>query len=216
MRVVRRRPIRAGPEEMCQPRRRRADVGVAVVAVEAPGLEHAVRVAVLAGTADVVHQLVPPVLFERLPDARAELVQHLIPRHLLPRAGAARAHALQRIQDPIGILELVGRDDALGARPAAAAGMNRVAFDLADLEGLLVDVRDDPARGLAVEADARNDPVAPSILLRPDRRLVVDVVVPIGRIRMCLEVSHGDGSWLVGQWGNEAMGQLLETRLMGQ
>ena len=90
--------------------------------------------------------------------------------------------ALQRIEDAIGILELVRRDDALGAGAAAAARMHRVAFDLADVQRLLVDVREDAARRLAVEADARNDPVAAPVLLRPARRLEVDVVVPLGRI----------------------------------
>ena len=37
---------------------------------------------------------------------------------------AALALAPQRIEDPIRILELVGRDHALGAGPAAAAGMD--------------------------------------------------------------------------------------------
>ena len=49
---------------------------------------------------------------------------------------------------------------------------------------LLVDVGEDAARRLAVEADARNDPVVAPVLLRPARRLVVDVVVPLGRIGM--------------------------------
>ena len=111
---------------------------------------------------------------------------------------AALAVAPQRIEDAIRILELVRRDDALRAGAAAAAGMQRVAFDLADVERLLVDVGEDAARRLAVEADARNDPVVAAILLRPARRLEVDVVVPLGRVGMRSELScmvgHGSQS----------------------
>jgi len=47
--VVRRGPIGAGPQRIAQPRRRAADVGVRVVAVDAPALQHAVHVAVMTG-----------------------------------------------------------------------------------------------------------------------------------------------------------------------
>src|SRR5690606_27513479 len=117
-------------------------------------------IAVLAGTSDVVHHLVAAVLEDRPADPSADVLERFIPRHLLPASLAALARAAQRIQDAIRILELVGRDDALGAGPSAAAGMHRVAFDLADVERFLVDVRQDPAGRLAVEADARDDPVA--------------------------------------------------------
>ena len=111
-------------------------------------------------------------------------VERLVPRHPLPLALAALAVAPQRIEDPIRILELVRRDDALGAGAAAAARVQRIAFDLADGQLLLVDVGEDAAGRLAVEADARNDPVVPAVLLRPARRLEVDVVVPLGRVGM--------------------------------
>src|SRR5690606_1625719 len=77
------------------------------------------------------------------------------------------------------------------AGPSAAARMHRVAFDLPDVERLLVDVGEDAAGGLAVEADARDDPVAAAVLLRPARGLVIDVIVPLRRIGVRAEVSHG-------------------------
>src|SRR4029079_9544021 len=122
-----------------EPRRRRADVGVAVMAVDAPRLQHAVRVAVFAGTADVIHDFVPPVFDDRRADPRRDLVQRLVPGHLQPPPAAAFAVALQRIQDAIRILQLVAGDYALGTGAAAAAGMDRVAFNLANREPLLVD-----------------------------------------------------------------------------
>src|SRR5205814_6673490 len=130
------------------------------------------------------------VLDDRAAEARGDVVERLVPRHLLPAPAAALALALQRIQDPVGILELIRRDDALRAGAPAAAGMRRVALDLADGEALLVDVGEDAARRLAVETDARNDPVVALIFPRPARRLVVDVVVPRRRIGVRFEPSH--------------------------
>src|SRR5207244_6195417 len=98
--------------------------------------------------------------------------------HLPPRAGSALAIALERIENAIRIVELVRRDDALRARAPAAAGMDRIALDLSDGQLFLVDVREDAARRLAVEADARNDPVVPLVFFRPARRLEINVVVP--------------------------------------
>ena len=190
VRVIGRWAIVAAPEEVAEPRRRRADVRVAVVAVDAPRLQHAVGVAVLAGAADVIHDFVAAVLDDRAAEARGDVVERLVPRHLLPAPAAALALALQRIQNPVGILELIRRDDALRACAPAAAGMRRVALDLADGEALLVDVGEDAARRLAVETDARNDPVVALIFPRPARRLVVDVVVPRRRIWVRFEPSH--------------------------
>src|SRR5258708_2593848 len=119
---------------MPEARGRRADVRVAVVAVDAPGLQHPVRVAVLARTADVVHQFVPAAFLDRGANAAADVAERLVPRDARPLACAALARAAQGIQDAVGILELVRRDDALGARAAAAARVHRVAFDLADLQ----------------------------------------------------------------------------------
>src|SRR4029078_5023406 len=194
--VVGRRPIVAAPEKVAQPRPRGADVGVAVVTVDAPRLQDAVGVTIFAGTADVVHDFVPPAFDDRRADLRRHLVQRFVPRHLLPSAAAALAVALQRIQDAIRIFELVRRDDALGAGAAAAARVNGIAFDFADGEALLVDVGEDAARRLTVETDARNDPVAAPFLLRPALRLVIDVVVPRRWIRMRTElrISHESGT----------------------
>src|SRR5215831_16166472 len=99
-----------------------------VVSVEPPRLHDAIRVAVLAGPADVVHQFVPAILLNGLAEASAEIVQHFIPRHALPLTSAPFTNALQRIEDAIGIFQLIGRDDALGARAAARPGMDGIAF----------------------------------------------------------------------------------------
>ena len=163
---------------------------MAVVSIHAPRLQDAVRVAVLAGTADVVHDFVPPVLDDRLPYASRDVVQRLVPRHLAPLSRSPLAAAFERVEDPVGILELVGRDDALRARTAAAARVQRIALDLADLQLLLVHVGEDAARRLAVEAGTRDDPVVLPIFLRPARGLEIHVVIPGRRVWVRHELRH--------------------------
>src|SRR5260370_14143714 len=103
---------------MPEARGRRADVRVAVVAVDAPGLQHPVRVAVLARTADVVHQFVPAAFLDRRANAAADVAERLVPRDARPLACAALAPAAPGVQDAVGILELVLRDDP----PCAPSG----------------------------------------------------------------------------------------------
>jgi hypothetical protein len=157
---------------------------VAVVPVQPPGLQDAVGIAVLARPAHVVHDFVPPVFQDRRADASADIGERLIPRHLPPLSRSSIAVAAQGIEDPVGILELVGGDDALRAGPAAAARVKRVALDLADGELFLVDVGQNAACRFAVETDAGNDPVVPAVLFRPARGFEIHVVVPRRGIRM--------------------------------
>ena len=63
--VVGARAVEAHPERVAGAAARRADVRVGVVAVDAPRRQHALGVAVLAGTADVVHHVVRAVLDDR-------------------------------------------------------------------------------------------------------------------------------------------------------
>src|SRR5262245_36292153 len=179
---------------MAQAGRRRADIRMAVVSVEAPGLQDAIDIAVLARPSDVIHQLVTPVFLDRASNAPADVGQRFVPADALPLSTAARTFTLEGIENAIGILELVRRDDALGARAAAAARMHGVAFDLADLERLLVDVGEDAARRLAVEADAGDDPVLAAILFGPALGLEVLVVVPLGWIGMGAKLGHEFGT----------------------
>src|SRR4029077_16439173 len=109
-----------------------------------------------------------------LPDAAGHVVQYLVPRHALPLSRAPLALAPQRIEDALGIRDLVEGGRALGAVAAAAARMHRVALELLDLEGRRVHVGQQPAAGLAVEADGRDQRVAPLHLARP--RLGVELL----------------------------------------
>ena len=106
-----------------------------------------------------------------------------LPVDPLELAGAPRTAALERVQDALGILHLVQRRRPFGAGAATAAGMHRVAFELLDLAGRLVDVGQQPAGRLAVEADRRHAAVVALDALRPGRRVEFRPVVPLLGVR---------------------------------
>ena len=101
---------------------------MAVVAVDAPGLQDALDVAFIARPADVIDDFVMAVFFEGFANARGDHLDRFLPADALPFAFAALADALERIQDPVGIVDLIDRRGAFGAQPAAAGRMQRVAL----------------------------------------------------------------------------------------
>ena len=79
-----------------------ADVGVAVVAVDPPGVQDPLHVAVVAHPAHVVHDLVPGGPPGRpVPMRLADLVQGLVPGDALPETLAAIADPLHGVEDPL-------------------------------------------------------------------------------------------------------------------
>src|SRR5262249_41204827 len=179
VRVVGGRPVHAVPERVAGPRARRAHVRVAVVAVDAPGVEDALQVdELVAGPAEVVHDLALPSVDERLADAPADVVEHLVPRDALPSPAPARPDAAQRIADALGIVHLIEGRRSLGAVAPSASRMRRVALELLDRERLAVDVGEEPAARLAIEADRRDQRVASLDLLGPGDWVVLLPVVP--------------------------------------
>src|SRR5437899_12619949 len=61
----------------------RADVGVRVVAVYSPGLQHAIDITFVPRPTDVVHDLVLAAFLQRCADTAADIVAHVVPSHLL-------------------------------------------------------------------------------------------------------------------------------------
>ena len=134
------RPVEAHPCRVTCARAGAADVGVRVVAVDAPRSEHALGVAILAGSPDVVDNLVLAVLVEGLANARGDRIERLVPRDALPLALAAFPDPLQRVQNAVGVVDLVVRRRPLGTVAAARSRMLRVALELTNAPCVLVDV----------------------------------------------------------------------------
>jgi hypothetical protein len=149
------------------------------VAIDAPTLQHAVHVAVVARSADVVHDLGAPVFDQCLADFRREHIEHFVPGNTLEFTRAARADALQWIQDALRIVDLVFRRRTLGAIASARTGVVRIALEFLDRPRLLIDVGDQTAGRFAVEARRRHQRVMPLDFFRPRSGVVLFPIVPL-------------------------------------
>ena len=178
VRVVGARAVEPHPVVVAGAAGARADVRVGVVAVDAPGGQHALGVPVLAGPADVVHDLVRPPADDRPADAPGDVVERLVPGDGLPLPPPRAPARAKRVEDAVGIPDLVQRRRALGAVAPARAGVLGVALELAHLERLRVDVGEQAAGRLAVEARRRDEHRPPLDSSRPRLRVELDPVVP--------------------------------------
>ena len=178
VRVVRRGPVCALPEEIAQAGCGRTDVDVRVVPVYPPALENALHETVVTGAPHVVHDLLTTPVTDRSSDPRPEGLEHFVPGGALPPIRAARPLAFHRVEHPVCRLELVHYRQALGTEASATCGVHGVSLDLGDLAGLFVNVGEQPARRFAVEADRRDEPVVALGLLGPCSRVVLDPVGP--------------------------------------
>ena len=176
--VVGARPVDPHPVVVARPAPAAADVRVGVVAVDAPGAQHALGVSVLSRPAHVVHDLVGPSFRDRAADPVPEVIEDLVPAHPHPLALAPPPRAFERIEDAVGIRDLVERRRSFGAVPAPRARVLGVALELADLHRVPVDVRQEPARRLAVEAGGRDEHVSLLDARRPGFRVQFHPVVP--------------------------------------
>ena len=185
VRVIRRGAIHPMPEGVARARARRAHVRVAVVAVDPPGVEDALEVnELVTRPAEVIHDFLLPTFHERLADPPTDVVERLVPGDALPLTPSAGADPTQRVEDPLRVIHLVERRRALGAVAATASRVRRVALELLDLERRPVDVGEEAAGGLAVEADRRDQRVPALDLSRPGDGVELFPVLPAlhGRI----------------------------------
>ena len=161
-----------------------------VVAVHAPRGQDSFGEAVLSRPADVVHDLVAPSIGDRASHADRDVVEGFVPGDPHPLTRAAPADPLERIENAIGVGDLVERGRTLGAVPAPRARMFGVAFELPDLQGVLVHVRQQPARRFAVEAGGGDKHVPLFDPPGPRFGVQLDPVVPplLGRERGQMEL----------------------------
>ena len=90
-----------------------------VVAINTPGGQDALGIAILAGPANVVHDFVAATLLERPPEAAGNITERLVPGDLLPLSLATFSRPFQGIKNAVRVVDLVECGRALGAVPAA-------------------------------------------------------------------------------------------------
>src|ERR1035441_2315876 len=141
----------------------------------------------MAGTANVVDDFIATIFHDGLANATGEIVEHLVPRNAHPVPAAAFSDAFERIQNALRIGDLIQRRGALRAISSATSRMRGIAFELANLERLLVDICEQAASRLAVEANGRNYVVVILDFAGPMRGIIFDPVIPLVRWRKTRE-----------------------------
>src|SRR5579875_70691 len=157
---------------------------MAVMAVNAPGLKHALDVAFIARSADVIDHFIATAFLECPADTAGDEGQRLRPIDRLPFPFAAWANAPQRLKDAVGIVNLIDRRRTFGTEPAPTAWMQGIALEFADYICLFIYISKQAAGRFAVEAGRGNQPIVPlHTSVRPAPRLNLYPVIPLFRRR---------------------------------
>src|SRR5688572_14659341 len=129
---------------------------MAVMPINAPGLNHPFNITIMAGPAHMIHDLIMPLLQDRLAHPAGNLIQSFLPGGPLPFTFPAPAGPLEWIENSLWIINLVFGRWPLSAVSSPAARMERVAFKLLCFERLFIYISQQAAGALAVETDRRD------------------------------------------------------------
>ncbi len=211
VRMITRGSVEAHPRGVADTSPRGADVGVGVVSVDSPCVQDALHVTVVAGSTHVVEDLVVAAFTKGRADPPSDLGEGLFPIDALPLALTTSTGALERVQDPVCIMDLVDRGGTLRAVASPASGMMRVAFEFGDLAGVFVHERQQATAGLAVETGRGDQAEAALGLLAmgPVLGIQLDPVRPAVDGRVVGESGAGEQPFEIAA---PALGEVVEQR----
>src|SRR5258708_5242850 len=189
--MIGRGTVSAAPDLVTEACRGRADIGVAVVSIYAPGASHTLHITTVSRSPDMIHHLVATPLDDSCANFAGECFQYLVPRGTLPFSFTAFACAFQRVEDALRVIDLVDSSRSLGAVAPAAARVIGIALEFFDTARPLIHVSHQATCGLAVEADGRNYRVVFFDFARPCFCIIFDPIVPAVRWWTRGQVSHG-------------------------
>jgi len=176
--MIRRGAIVVPPNRITKSRTSGANVGVAVVTIDAPRLQDAVHVSFVAGTPNVIHDFVVALLLQGLANTAGDVIEHFIPLYPRPSPFSPSPFAFQRIKNAIGIGNLIDRRRPFRAVAPTASGMIGIALELAHLQRRLVDITQQPAARFAIETRRRHHHVMFGFSPRPAFGFLLYPVVP--------------------------------------
>src|SRR5215469_8945632 len=101
--------IRMMPEQITKARRRGTHIRMRVMSVNAPSLQRPLHDEVMPRTSDVIHDFFAAAFLNRFADAGSERLQNFVPRGSSPLPCTSFSDALHRIQNAIGIVNLIDR-----------------------------------------------------------------------------------------------------------
>lgn len=146
--------------------------------VDTPRGENALGETVFTRAPDVIHDFLTSVFNNSRADAFRNRIERFIPRRTFPLPFAALARALHGIENPIRIGNLIQRRRAFGAIPSTRTGMLRIPLKLLHLTRDLIDISQQPARGLTVKTRRRHQRVMPLDSPGPRPRIELGPIIP--------------------------------------
>src|SRR6185437_7859187 len=133
----------------------------------------------MAGPSNMIHDFIAPLFQQGFSHAAGNVIESFIPRDALPLSCAARADALERVTNPLGIVDLIEGSRSLGAISAPTPGMLRVALETPDMPGVLFNESQKATCSFTIEANRRNDVAMFFDFTRPLRSVVFDPILPL-------------------------------------
>src|SRR5215203_3029454 len=91
--------------------------------IDAPRGENAFGETIFARPAHVIHDLLAAVLDDRVANALGDRVERFVPGGAFPLTFAAFTGAFERVENAIGIVDLIQRCGTFGAISSTRAGM---------------------------------------------------------------------------------------------
>ena len=176
--VIRTGAVITIPDRITKTRAGGTDIGMAVVPIDVPCLQHPIHISFMTRPPYMVCNFIIAALLQRLAYTSCNVVQHFIPGHPFPVARSAFALPLERIEDTIRIRDLVDGSRAFGTVATTAARVVRIALKLAHRIGLLVYKGRQSASAFTVEAGRRNDGIMFFHLARMVLCLIFHPVIP--------------------------------------
>src|SRR5438105_3245474 len=176
--MIRGGTIHTAPDLIAKACRRRTDVGMAVMPIDAPCTKHTFHVAIVAWASDMIHDLVATVFDDGCTDFGGECIQYFVPSGAFPFALATFATTFQGVENAFWIIDLVDGCRPFGAVASSTARMIGVALKFFNTTSFLVHVGHQTTSSFAVKADGGNDAIVSFNFARPGFGVVFYPIVP--------------------------------------
>ena len=150
---------------------------MAIMAIHTPGLDDPVGVPIFARPPHVIDDPIASAS-TALAHLFGDFSKRLLPGNPFPLTFPAFAYSFERIQDPLRIIDLIVCGRTLGAVSPAAARMDGIPLELANLVRFFIYVSQEPAGRFAIEAHSGHKRVASRHALRPRFAIPFHPVIP--------------------------------------
>ena len=128
---------------------------------------------------NVISNFVVSLFLDRFANPGRDIIEDFVPSNTLPFSFTTFSRTLQRVENTIRVVDLVDRRWTLRTISTTASGVIGIAFKLADLIRIFVDVCRQSARAFTIETCRWNNRIVPFHTFGMLGRLVLRPVIPL-------------------------------------